>query len=73
MAKKTDNKSSEVSLALTNESPQISVIQGKNVLVRGQQVLIDRDLAQLYGVDVAQMNRQVKRNIEASLMISCSN
>ena len=64
MAKKTENKRSEVSLTLTNESPQISIIQGKIALIRGQQVLIDRDLAQLYGVEVAQMNRQVKRNIE---------
>jgi hypothetical protein len=33
-------------------------------LVRDQQVLLDRDLAKLYGVEVSQMNRQVKRNIE---------
>ena len=34
------------------------------VTVRGVQVLIDRDLAFLYQVEVKQMNRQVKRNIE---------
>ena len=32
--------------------------------MRGKQVILDRDLAQLYGVEVSQMNRQVKRNIE---------
>lgn len=32
--------------------------------VRGQQVMLDRDLARLYGVEISQMNRQVKRNIE---------
>lgn len=32
--------------------------------IRGRQVILDRDLAVLYQVDVAQMNRQVKRNIE---------
>lgn len=32
--------------------------------VRGQQVMIDRDLAMLYGVETKQLNRQVKRNIE---------
>lgn len=32
--------------------------------VRGRQVILDRDLALLYQVEVAQMNRQVKRNIE---------
>ena len=64
MAKKTYNKPSDASLALSNENPQVSIIQGKITLIRGQQVLIDRDLAQLYGVGVSQMNRQVKRNIE---------
>jgi len=34
------------------------------VTVRGEQVLIDRDLANVYRVEVKQMNRQVKRNIE---------
>ncbi|MBO7528510.1 MAG: ORF6N domain-containing protein [Bacteroidales bacterium] len=34
------------------------------VTIRGIQVLIDRDLASLYQVEVKQMNRQVKRNIE---------
>lgn len=33
------------------------------VTVRGEQVLIDRDLAYVYQVEVKQMNRQVKRNI----------
>ena len=32
--------------------------------VRGVQVMLDRDLAQLYEVEVGQMNRQVKRNKE---------
>ena len=34
------------------------------ITVRGEQVLIDRDLAFIYQVEVKQMNRQVKRNIE---------
>ena len=32
--------------------------------VRGRQVMIDRDLAELYGVETKQLNRAVKRNIE---------
>ena len=32
--------------------------------VRGQQVMLDRDLAILYGVEVKYLDRQVKRNIE---------
>ena len=34
------------------------------VPVRGVQVMLDRDLAVLYGVEVKYLNRQVKRNIE---------
>ena len=32
--------------------------------IRGERVILDRDLAMLYGVEVAQLNRHVKRNIE---------
>lgn len=39
-------------------------IQSRIHVVRGEQVILDRDLAQLYQVDTSQMNRQVKRNIE---------
>ena len=31
---------------------------------RGQQVMLDRDLAELYGVETRRLNEQVKRNIE---------
>ena len=34
------------------------------ITVRGEQVMIDRDIAFVYQVEVKQMNRQVKRNIE---------
>lgn len=33
-------------------------------VIRGERVILDRDLAKLYGVEVAQLNRQVQRNIE---------
>ena len=42
----------------------VPAIQSKIALIRDQQVLLDRDLARFYGVEVSQMNRQVKRNIE---------
>ncbi len=32
--------------------------------IRGQQIILDYDLAKLYGVETKQLNRQVKRNIE---------
>lgn len=32
--------------------------------IRGRQVLLDNDLAMLYGIETKQLNRQVNRNIE---------
>ena len=39
-------------------------IEDRIFTIRGKQVMLDRDLSQLYQVEVSQMNRQVKRNIE---------
>ena len=39
-------------------------IQGCMRVIRGEQVILDRDLAQLYQVETSQLNRQVKRNIQ---------
>lgn len=39
-------------------------IEDRIFSIRGKQVILDRDLAQLYGVEVSQMNRQIRRNIE---------
>ena len=36
------------------------VIINKIYLIRGQKVMIDRDLAQLYGVETKQLKRQVR-------------
>jgi phage regulator Rha-like protein len=40
------------------------VVMNKIYLIRGQKVMIDRDLAGLYGVETKQLKRQVKRNIK---------
>ncbi|MDR1327625.1 MAG: ORF6N domain-containing protein [Heliobacteriaceae bacterium] len=39
-------------------------IKGLIFTIRGQRVMIDRDLASLYEVEVKTLNRAVKRNIE---------
>jgi hypothetical protein len=39
-------------------------IESRILVVRNQKVIIDADLAQLYGVDTKRLNEQVKRNIE---------
>lgn len=39
-------------------------IENKIIVIRGVQVMIDRDLAELYGVETKVLNQAVKRNIE---------
>lgn len=38
-------------------------ISSKVYIIRGQQVMLDKDLAELYGYEVKRLNEQVKRNI----------
>ena len=38
------------------------VVMNKILLIRGKKVMIDRDLAELYGVTTFRLNEQVKRN-----------
>ncbi len=42
----------------------MTLIEEKIYMLRGQKVMIDRDLAQLYGVSTMVLNQAVKRNIE---------
>lgn len=42
----------------------IERITSKIYLIRKQKVMLDRDLAELYGVETAQLKRAVKRNID---------
>lgn len=49
-----------------NELPVINeeTIKNKIYYIRGLQVMLERDLAELYGVDTKRLNEQVKRNID---------
>ena len=52
---------------LTTESDQLVGVDNIEPLIkiiRGQQVMLDRDLATLYGVETKRLNEQVKRNIK---------
>lgn len=40
------------------------IIQQKIYVIRGEQVILDRDLAQLYGIETKVLNQAVKRNIK---------
>ena len=39
-------------------------IENKILIIRGQHVMLDRDLAEIYGYETKNFNRQVKNNIE---------
>jgi hypothetical protein len=42
---------------------EIAIIQSKICEIRGYKVILDRDLAQMYNVNTANLNKAVKRNI----------
>jgi len=43
---------------------EIQTIQNKIYEIRGQRVMLDFDLASMYGVETRRLNEQVKRNVE---------
>jgi len=43
---------------------EVAIIQNTIIEIRGQKVLLDRDLAEMYGVETKVLNQAVKRNIE---------
>ena len=46
------------------EQNEVAIIQNKILVIRNQQVMIDRDIAELYGVETRVLNQAVKRNAE---------
>ena len=42
----------------------ISIIENKILMIRGQRVMLDADLARLYGIMTGRLNEQVQRNIK---------
>lgn len=43
---------------------QLKLIQSKIYEIRGQKVMLDFDLAEMYGAETKYLKRSVKRNIE---------
>jgi hypothetical protein len=70
MAKKRENKKGEIKEVVTNcdhlEKSKDNLsqhdIEELIITVRGEQVLIDQDIARLYGVTTKALNQQAKRN-----------
>lgn len=42
----------------------VELIERRIYLLRGHKVMLDRDLAELYGVDTRTLNQAVRRNID---------
>ena len=70
MTKKKQAKTSERvedcnQMIITNSDnlPQ-NAVETRILTVRGQQVIIDRDLASFYGIETKTLNQAVKRNLE---------
>ena len=59
MAKKNDIAKAEAAAIQSVEQ-----IESLILTIRGKQVILDRDLARLYGVETRRLNEQVRRNME---------
>ena len=59
MAKKND-----IVKATSVQLQQLENIENLIRVIRGKQVMLDRDLARLYGVETRVLNQAVQRNIE---------
>ena len=49
---------------MKGENIAVEVVAAKILLVRGKKVMLDQDLAELYGVKTRELNKAVSRNIE---------
>ena len=54
-----EDKKKEIDVTVTEE-----YLKEKLYKIRGKRVLLDADLAEIYGYDTKGFNRQVKNNIE---------
>ena len=54
---------------MTEDNKEMELISVESIgqkvyFIRGQQVMLDQDLAEIYGYEVKRLNEQVKRNIQ---------
>ena len=59
-----EDKKKEIDVTVTEE-----YLKEKLYKIRGKRVLLDADLAEIYGYDTKGFNRQVKNNIENLMKI----
>lgn len=49
---------------MSNHETMEKPVENRILTIRGQKVLLDTDIAELYGVSVKRLNQQVKRNLD---------
>ena len=59
----TKNENDRLAVEHVAEVATIENLQNRVYVIRGQQVMLDYDLAEIYGYEVKRLNEQVKRNI----------
>ena len=59
----TKNENDRLGAEHVAEVATIENLQNRVYVIRGQQVMLDFDLAEIYGYEVKNLNQQVKRNI----------
>ena len=64
MTDKIEKKESSEPITKSDQLVGVDNIEPLIKIIRGQQVMLDRDLATLYGVETKRLNEQVKRNIK---------
>ena len=60
----SSNVQSQSGTCLNKKMDDIAIIENKIYEIRGQKVMLDFDLAEMYGVETKRLKEQVRRNIE---------
>lgn len=60
----SSNVQSQIGTRLNKKMDDIAIIENKIYEIRGQKVMLDFDLAEMYGVETKRLKEQVRRNIE---------
>ena len=70
-AKSTTFARNITTIRLRSQNDEVVVttpVESRIMSIRGNQIMIDRDLAELYGVEIKRLNEAVKRNIELLIL-----
>ena len=54
----------------SSEVVDATPVESRIISIRGSQIMIDRDLAELYGVETKRLNEAVKRNNKKTILLA---